>query len=215
MIKIAPSILSADFRCLEDEILKLEEANADLIHFDVMDGHFVPNITFGPMILKDLKKCSKLPFDVHLMVENPTKFIPWYASAGADIITFHLEASNDVINDINLIKSLGIKVGISIKPETDISKIEPYINLVDLVLIMSVNPGFGGQQFNSDALFKIEYLHNNTTNKNILIEVDGGINQETAKLCIDAGANVLVAGTSVFKDGNYKNNIKKLKGETL
>lgn len=215
MVKIAPSILAADFGCLRDEIIKLEKAKADLIHFDVMDGHFVPNITFGPMILENLKKYSNLHFDVHLMVNNPTKFIPWYAKAGADIITFHLEASNNPIEDINLIKQYGIKAGISIKPNTEISAILPFIDDIDLILIMSVEPGFGGQKFDNNALSRIDVLRKSIKNKNIIIEVDGGINNETAKLCRDANVDILVAGTAVFKSDNYEKSIKELKGETL
>ncbi|MBQ8750903.1 MAG: ribulose-phosphate 3-epimerase [Alphaproteobacteria bacterium] len=215
MVKIAPSILAADFGCLRDEIIKLEKAKADLIHFDVMDGHFVPNITFGPMILENLKKYSNLLFDVHLMVNNPTKFIPWYAKAGADIITFHLEASDNPIEDINLIKQYGIKAGISIKPNTEISAILPFIDDIDLILIMSVEPGFGGQKFDNNALSRIDYLRKSIKNKNIIIEVDGGINNETAKLCRDANVDILVAGTAVFKSDNYEKSIKELKGETL
>lgn len=215
MVKIAPSILAADFSCLRDEIIKLEKAKADLIHFDVMDGHFVPNITFGPMILENLKKYSNLHFDVHLMVNNPTKFIPWYAKAGADIITFHLEASNNPIEDINLIKQYGIKAGISIKPNTEISAILPFIDDIDLILIMSVEPGFGGQKFDNNALSRIDVLRKSIKNKNIIIEVDGGINNETAKLCRDSNVDILVAGTAVFKSDNYEKSIKELKGETL
>ena len=213
MIKIAPSILSADFMHLKEELELISDASADWIHFDVMDGHFVNNITFGPMILKQAKKHSSLVFDVHLMVDNPAKFIPWYANAGADIITFHVEASNNPLNEIKLIKSFGIKAGISIKPETNIDKIIPFLNDVDLILVMSVSPGFGGQSFNSIAIEKIHRLSQLKENNSFIIEVDGGINPETAKLCINAGVDVLVAGTSIFKDGNYKDNIKKLRGE--
>ena len=155
MIKIAPSILSANSACLCDEVKKLEQANADYIHFDVMDGHFVNNITFGPKILSDLKKCTNLEFDVHLMVENPLKFIPWYINAGADIVTFHFEAMESPVDAINLIKSHGIKVGISIKPDTDVSVLIPYLDMIDLILIMSVEPGFGGQTFISKSIEKI------------------------------------------------------------
>lgn len=213
MVKIAPSILSANFMCLKDELSCLEKAGADYVHFDVMDGHFVDNITFGPMILKQAKECSSLLFDVHLMVNNPEKFIPWYAKAGADIITFHFEASKNPINEIKLIKECGKKVGISIKPQTDISVLEPFINDIDLILIMSVNPGFGGQSFDTNSIEKIINLKKLIKDKNILIEVDGGINPDTAKLCIDAGVDILVAGTAIFKNNNYDENIKKIKGE--
>ncbi len=213
MIKIAPSILSANSACLCDEVKKLEQANADYIHFDVMDGHFVNNITFGPKILSDLKKCTNLEFDVHLMVENPLKFIPWYINAGADIVTFHFEAVESPIDAINLIKSHGIKVGISIKPDTDVSVLIPYLDMIDLILIMSVEPGFGGQTFISKSIEKITKTKELIKNKNILIEVDGGINVNTAKDCINSGVDILVAGTAVFSDGNYKKNILSLKGE--
>ena len=213
MVKIAPSILSANFMCLKNELTSLEKAGADYIHFDVMDGHFVDNMTFGPMILKQAKKYSNLIFDVHLMVNNPKRFIPWYANAGADIITFHIEASSDPIGEINLIKKHGTKIGISIKPETDISVLEPLLDEIDLILVMSVNPGFGGQSFDKKAINKINKLKTLIGNRDVLIEVDGGINPETAKSCIDAGADILVAGTAIFKDGNYDENIKKIKGE--
>ncbi len=213
MIKISPSLLSANTNRLEDEINKLEKAKADYIHFDVMDGHFVPNITFGPYILQNLKKISKIPFDIHLMVNNPAKFIPWYAKAGADIITFHLEATKNPINEINLIKSFNKKAGITIKPSTDISILLPYINDVDLVLIMSVEPGFSGQSFIDDSIERIKIVKNNLKNENILIQVDGGINQYNSQTCIDAGANFLVAGSSVFINNNYEENIKNLRGD--
>ena len=213
MIKIAPSILASNFMCLKDEIKAIEEAKADLIHFDVMDGHFVPNLTFGPMILKQAKKCSNLLFDVHLMVNEPHKFIPWYAQNGADIITIHLEASLDIFRDIELIKSLGCKVGLSIKPETNILDIEPYLDYIDLVLVMAVNPGFGGQKFNQHTVERICSIKKMIRNRNILIEVDGGINQDTSKLCIEAGADILVAGTYIFGSDNYSKRINELKGE--
>ena len=213
MTKIAPSILSADFMCLEKELKLISNAGADFIHFDVMDGHFVDNITFGPMILKQAKKHTNIPFDVHLMVNNPQKFIPWYANAGADIITFHIEASEAPINEIKLIKSMGIKAGLSIKPETSIDKIIPFLDEIDMVLVMSVSPGFGGQPFNNIAIDKISQLNYLKENRSFVIEVDGGINPNTAKKCIYAGADILVAGTSVFENGRYEENIKKLKGE--
>ena len=211
MIKIAPSILSADFAVLGQEIKKLDEAGADLIHFDVMDGHFVPNITFGPMILRDLKKHTHLPFDVHLMVKNPKIFIPWYADAGADIITFHLEATENPENEITLIHNLGKKVGISIKPNTDIELLRPFIAKIDMVLVMSVEPGFGGQKFNEDTPNRIRKIKDMLSAYNVLIEVDGGINSATATLCKESGADILVAGSSIFKTDNYLENITNLR----
>lgn len=213
MVRIAPSILSANSAFLGNELTLLQKANADYIHFDVMDGHFVNNMTFGPKILKDIRNCTNLDFDVHLMVDNPIKFIPWYAEAGADILTFHIEAIDNPIEAINLIKKYNKKVGISIKPNTSVEAILPYIDMIDLILVMSVEPGFGGQKFMNIAINKISQLKEIISSKNILIEVDGGINEQTAKICIDAGADILVAGTAVFSNGDYENNIRTLKGE--
>ena len=213
MIKIAPSILASNFLCLKEELKNIEKAGAHLIHFDVMDGHFVPNITFGPMILEQAKNCTNLDFDVHLMVEEPYKFIPWYAKAGADIITFHLEASPNPLNEINLIKNFGKKVGVSLKPQTDIETIKPFIDDIDLILVMAVNPGFGGQKFMPDTLERISKTKKMIGNRYILIEVDGGINKDNAKLCIENGADIIVAGTTIFKSKDYKKSIKELKGE--
>ena len=213
MVKIAPSILSANVLRFGDEIEALKKGGADYIHFDVMDGYFVPNITFGPQILKQAKASIDIPYDVHLMVEKPSIFIPWYAKAGADIITFHVEIKEDIIENIQLVKSLGAKVGLSIKPDTNVDAIKPYIDMIDLILVMSVNPGFGGQKFNENTPTKIKQINEMIGDRKILIEVDGGINNDTAKLCIESGVDVLVAGTSVFKDNNYAKNIKELKGE--
>ena len=212
MVKIAPSLLSANPACLGDEVLKLQDAQADLIHFDVMDGHFVPNMTYGPLVLKGLKKYSYLDFDVHLMVKNPEKFVPWYADAGADIITFHLEATGNPDALVRNIKSYGIKAGISLKPDTDIELLKNLSEAPDLILVMGVEPGFGGQSFREDTPDRIAKTRDILVHKNIIIEVDGGINPQTAKLCINAGADILVAGTAVFRNGEYQKNISILKG---
>ncbi|MBN8827710.1 MAG: ribulose-phosphate 3-epimerase [Sphingobacteriia bacterium] len=213
-IKIAPSILSADFAKLGEEIEKITEAGADYIHIDVMDGSFVPNITIGPDVIKHLKKHTHLPFDVHLMIENVDFFIPKFADAGADIITIHMEASTHADRSLNLIKSLGKKAGISIVPSTHESSLEYVLPLVDLVLIMTVNPGFGGQSFINSQLNKIKNVKEMITNlgKNIELEVDGGINDKTANLVIENGADVLVSGNYIFTHPNgYKEGIKSLK----
>ena len=214
-IKISPSILSADFSQLGNEIRKLEEAGADMIHIDVMDGHFVPNLTMGPPIIKALRKYTKLPFDVHLMISPVHKYINDYAEAGADIITIHPEATEDLKKSIKSIKDLNKKVGVSLNPKTKIDLIINLLNEIDLVLIMSVNPGFGGQKFIPEVLEKIRDLKK-IKDKNDLkfdIEIDGGINFDNNKLAIEAGANILVSGTTVFKNnnGNIKKNIDLLK----
>ena len=214
-IKISPSILSADFSILGNEIKKLEEAKADLIHVDVMDGHFVPNLTIGPPVIKALKKYSKIPFDVHLMISPVHKYIKDYALAGADIITIHPEATTNVNSSINLIKKLKKKVGLSLNPNSKIEIINRYLNKIDLVLIMSVNPGFGGQKFIPKVLKKIKKLKQIKDKKKFRfdIEVDGGINFSNSKLVKDAGANILVSGTTVFKEnhGDLKKNIETLR----
>ena len=214
-IKISPSILSADFSQLGNEIKRLEEGNADMIHVDVMDGHFVPNLTMGPPIIKALRKFTKLPFDVHLMISPVHKYIKDYADAGADIITIHPEATKDLKESIQHIKSLNKKVGVSLNPETKIDLITDLLNEIDLILIMSVNPGFGGQKFMPEVLKKIKELKKIKDQKNIKfdIEIDGGINFDNNKLAIEAGANILVSGTTIFKNnnGNIKKNIELLK----
>jgi len=213
--KISPSILSADFSKLGSEISRLEAAGADLIHIDVMDGHFVPNITIGPEIIKSLRKFSKLPFDVHLMIDPVDKYIESFADAGADIITIHPEATPNLLASIKKIKSLGKKAGVSLNPNTGTDKIEKFINDIDLILIMSVHPGFGGQKFIEQTLKKVKYLKNIINKKKIAaeIEIDGGINFENAKLAIEAGVDILVSGTTIFKsnNGDLAKNIKSLR----
>jgi ribulose-phosphate 3-epimerase len=214
-IKISPSILSADFSKLGEEILALEKAGADYIHIDVMDGHFVPNITIGPEVIKRLRPVTKLPFDVHLMISPVNKFIKDFADAGADIITFHPEATENTSETINLIKKLGKKVGISLKPKSQINLIEDYLNEIDLILIMSVEPGFGGQKFMPGVLDKMKKLRNLVNEKklNVDIEIDGGINFNNSKEAKDHGANILVSGSTIFKEhnGNLQKNIQLLR----
>ena len=214
-IKISPSILSADFSKLGSEIQSLEKAKADFIHIDVMDGHFVPNITIGPEVIIKLRKYTSLPFDVHLMIAPVHNFIKNFADAGADIITIHPEATNDLMGSINKIKSFNKKVGISLNPETSVKKVLPVLNVIDLVLVMSVNPGFGGQKFMKENLEKVKILRKEIdTNKlKTQIEIDGGINFETAKMAKEAGVDILVSGTTIFKEngGDLKKNIQLLK----
>ena len=214
-IKISPSILSADFSKLGSEIQNLEKAKADLIHIDVMDGHFVPNITIGPEAISKLRKYTSLPFDVHLMISPVDNFIKDFAEAGADIITIHPEATDDMVNSIKKIKSYNKKVGISLNPETSVKKVFPVLNLIDLVLIMSVNPGFSGQKFIKNTLEKVKILRKEIDSKKLKtqIEIDGGINFENAKMAKEAGVNILVSGTTIFKEneGNLKKNIQLLK----
>tara|TARA_B100000900_G_C20473174_1_gene672279 strand:+ start:155 stop:814 length:660 start_codon:yes stop_codon:yes gene_type:complete len=214
-IKISPSILSADFSQLSQEIKRLEDGGADMIHVDVMDGHFVPNLTIGPPVIKSLRKHTKLIFDVHLMISPVHKYIKAFADSGADIITFHPEATENIDETINLIKNLNKKVGISLNPNSQIDLIKDHLSKIDLVLIMSVHPGFGGQKFMPEILKKIEALFNikKSENLHLDIEVDGGINFENSKLVKKAGANILVSGTTIFKDndGNIKKNIEALR----
>jgi len=214
-IQISPSILSADFSQLGTEIKRLEEGGADMIHVDVMDGHFVPNLTIGPPVIKALRKQCSLKFDVHLMISPVHKYIESYAEAGADIITIHPEATDDLETSILKIKQLNKKVGVSLNPESKIDLILDFLDKIDLVLIMSVNPGFGGQKFMPEVLEKIKKLRKiqDERNLNFDIEIDGGINFENYKKAIDAGANILVSGTTIFKsnDGDIKKNINLLK----
>ena len=214
-IQISPSILSADFSQLGAEIKRLEDGGADMIHVDVMDGHFVPNLTIGPPVIKALKKHCSLQFDVHLMISPVHKYIEAYANAGADIITIHPEATNSLKESILKIKDLNKKVGVSLNPESKIDLIKNLLDQIDLVLIMSVNPGFGGQKFMPEVLNKIKELKKIQTEKSINfdIEIDGGINFDNCQLAIEAGANILVSGTTVFKsnNGDIKKNINLLK----
>ena len=207
-IKIAPSILSADFSILKEEISKIK--TADYLHIDVMDMHFVPNLTFGPKLIKDIKKHTNIPFDVHLMVDNPEQWIPLIKDF-ADIITVHYESCIHLHKTIQEIKKCGKMVGIALNPSTNKDVLKYLLDDIDLILVMTVNPGFGGQSFINSQLEKIKNIKNMIKNKNIILEVDGGINDKTGKLCIEQGANMLVAGSFIFNNENYENAIKILK----
>ncbi len=206
---ISPSILSADFANLERDIKRVENAGADWLHIDVMDGHFVPNITIGVPVVSSINKITDMPLDVHLMIENPQKYIEAFAKAGADILTFHIECGEDVKSTINLIKSFDVKAGLSIKPNTPADVLTPYIDDLDLVLVMTVEPGFGGQKFMSWCAEKIPFIKN-IAHKDMIIQVDGGINAETARICTSYGANSLVAGNYIYKSEDIESAIKSL-----
>lgn len=214
MIKIAPSMLSADFANLTSEIKKVEQAGADMLHIDIMDGHFVPNLTFGPPVVSAIKKVTKMPFDVHLMVKNPEALIADFAGAGADIITVHAETAPHLHRLLQNIKELGLRAGIALNPSTSLSTIEEVLDIADMVLIMSVNPGFGGQKFISSAVNKIVRLKKMIDERKLKIdiEVDGGINSNTARDVIKAGANVLVAGSAVYGAPDAAMAIKTIRG---
>ncbi|MEH7117821.1 ribulose-phosphate 3-epimerase [Neobacillus vireti] len=214
MVKIAPSILSADFSKLGEEIIAVDQAGADYIHIDVMDGHFVPNITIGPLIVEAVRPVTKLPLDVHLMIENPDQYIEAFAKAGADYITVHVEACRHLHRTIQSIKSYGVKAGVVLNPATPVESIQHIISDIDMVLLMSVNPGFGGQTFIPEVLPKIRKVKEMAEQKGLSleIEIDGGVNPETARQCIEAGANVLVAGSAVYNQEDYKKAISQLRG---
>ena len=210
-IKIAPSILSADFSNLATDIKKVEEAGADILHIDVMDGHFVNNITFGPALIKSIRNKSSLPFDVHLMINPADKYIDHFIAAGADTITVHIELQENISNTINQIKSKGKRAGLAINPNTAIDKILPYKEIIDQVIIMSVYPGFAGQSFIEATYDRIKTLRSILNNSRVDIEVDGGVNAENSTGCVQAGCNILVAGSSVFNSNDYKKNIDDIR----
>mgnify|MGYP004637199031 CR=1 FL=1 len=210
MIYVSPSILSADFANLERDIKRIEDGGADWVHVDVMDGHFVPNITIGVPVVASIRKVTKLPLDVHLMIENPEKYVEPFVKADADILTFHYECGTDIKKTIDLIKSFGIKVGLSIKPKTTPDVVFPYLKDLDLLLVMTVEPGFGGQKFMQDCADKIPVIKEKAP-ENLIIQVDGGINAETARICTLYGANSLVAGNYIYKSADIKSAIKSLR----
>tara|TARA_X000000950_G_scaffold77616_1_gene97507 strand:+ start:1438 stop:2091 length:654 start_codon:yes stop_codon:yes gene_type:complete len=212
-VKIAPSILSSNFSKLGEEITTLDNSECDYIHIDVMDGHFVPNLTLGPGIVKSIRPYTKKIFDVHLMINPVMNILPSFIKAGSDIITIHHEISDNVFDCIDLIKKHNLKVGISIKPNTEAKEIIPYLELIDLILVMTVEPGFGGQKFLASQLKKIKEIKGLISTRNIELEVDGGINYITSKQVVEAGANVLVSGSTIFSSKNYNEAILKLRGD--
>ena len=211
-VQIAPSILSADFSNLESEVRTIEKAGAHMLHIDVMDGHFVNNITFGPALVKSIRNKTGLPFDVHLMIDPVVKYITDFADAGADIITVHIEAEDDIRGAVELVQSLGKKAGIAINPDTKIDTIIPFLDVIDQVIVMSVHPGFAGQSFIGDSIDRIQKIKALIANRDILLEVDGGINSLCSQACINAGCDILVAGSSIFKTNNYERSISEIMG---
>lgn len=211
MVLIAPSMLSADFSALRKDLEEVEQAGADLIHWDIMDGHYVPNLTFGAGVVKQLRPYSKLPFDVHLMVTNPDDMVPWFAEAGADIITVHAEVCPHLDRTLDVIRAKGCQAGVSLNPSTPEDVLNYVLDKTDVILVMTVNPGFGGQVFLDSQLEKIRRIKAMIGDRDIKIEVDGGINPMTAAECISVGADILVAGTSVFAGRNFRKNIEALR----
>lgn len=216
-MKISPSLLSCDFKNIEKEIVKLQKSGADMLHLDIMDGVFVPNITFGPCLIKSIRDVTDIPFDVHLMITEPHRYIEDFAMCGTDIITFHAEANSDIIKTINKIKSYGKKAGVSIKPKTDINIILPYLKYIDVVLVMTVEPGFGGQEFMPEQMSKVDALKDEIKRQklNCQIEIDGGVNLQTINVIKNHPVDICVSGTCVFKSENMAKTIKVLKGDSV